>query len=75
MIKKNIRAYCALLTLSLAVVEGVQAQSVTDTVPPADNDSLVHIAFRTVNKKDLLGAVSSVNVSDVLTKSYGLSSL
>src|SRR5690606_40327360 len=75
MIKKNIKAYCTLLTLSLAVMEGVQAQAVIDTAQRADNDSLVHVAFRTVNKKDLLGAVSSVNVSDVLTKSYGLSSL
>ncbi|MCD8262464.1 MAG: hypothetical protein LUD15_14115 [Bacteroides sp.] len=33
-------------------------------------DSLVYIAFRQADKKDILGAVSTVNVTDLLEKSY-----
>jgi TonB-linked SusC/RagA family outer membrane protein len=38
-------------------------------------DSLINVAFGTVAKKDLLGAVSTVNVSDLLKKSYSSYSL
>ena len=40
-----------------------------------EKDSLVNVAFGTVAKKDLLGAVSTVNVSDLLKKSYSSYSL
>ncbi|MBB3188125.1 SusC/RagA family TonB-linked outer membrane protein [Microbacter margulisiae] len=35
------------------------------------NDSLVHVAYGTVEKKDLTGAISVVNPSDYLEKDYG----
>lgn len=40
-----------------------------------EKDSLVNVAFGTVAKKDLLGAVSTVSVSDLLKKSYSSYSL
>lgn len=36
-------------------------------------DSLVNVAFGTVAKKDLLGAVSTVNMADLMEKSYSTS--
>lgn len=34
------------------------------------SDSLVNVAFATVDKRDLLGAVSSVNIPDLMEKNY-----
>ncbi|MFD1256095.1 SusC/RagA family TonB-linked outer membrane protein [Mucilaginibacter terrae] len=39
------------------------------------SDTLVNVAFRTVAKEDLLGGVSTVNVSDLLKKNYSTNSL
>lgn len=35
------------------------------------NDSLVHVAYKTINKKDLSGAISVLNPSEYLDKHYG----
>jgi TonB-linked SusC/RagA family outer membrane protein len=67
MMKKNIKACCVLLAVLLFGLAGAYAQE--------KKDSLVNVAFRTVAKQDVLGAVSTVDVSDLLKKSYGTNSL
>lgn len=39
------------------------------------NDSLVNVAFTTVERRDLLGAISSVNIPDLMEKNYETSTL
>ena len=51
-----------LCAISLLNMVDVQAQE--------KKDSLVNVAFGTVAKEDLLGAVSTVNMSDLMEKSY-----
>ncbi|WP_207513714.1 SusC/RagA family TonB-linked outer membrane protein [Longitalea luteola] len=63
----NIKTSCILFAFALLPAVGIRAQEKTD--------SLVQVAFGTVAKDDLLGAVSTVNVSGLLKKSYGVSSL
>jgi TonB-linked SusC/RagA family outer membrane protein len=46
---------------------GVQAQEA--------KDSLVNVAFGTVAREDLLGAVSTVNISELMKKNYSVNSL
>jgi TonB-linked SusC/RagA family outer membrane protein len=67
--KKNIiiKACFASFAVYLLNFVGIQAQE--------KKDSLVNVAFGTVASEDLLGAVSSVNISDLLTKSYSTNSL
>jgi len=66
--KKNIiNAFSVLFILSLFNVSGVKAQE--------KKDSLVNVAFGTVAQKDLLGAVSTVNVSELIKKNYSTYSL
>ena len=65
--KKNIKARCAALVVLMLSLTGAYAQQ--------KKDSLVNVAFRTVAQKDLLGAVSTVNVAELLKKNYGTSSL
>ena len=65
--KINIKTCCVLIAACLFNVLGTQAQE--------NKDSTVNVAFGTVAKKDLLGAVSTVNISDLLKKSYGTYSL
>lgn len=67
MMKKNKKAYSILFAWLLAGALGAQAQENTD--------SLVNVAFSKADKKDLLGGVSSVKISDVIQKSYSTSSL
>lgn len=55
------------LAISLLNIADLQAQE--------KKDSLVNVAFGTVEKKDLLGAVSTVNVSELMKKEYTSSSL
>ncbi|WP_297089980.1 SusC/RagA family TonB-linked outer membrane protein [uncultured Draconibacterium sp.] len=65
--KKFCIAISALLFLSGV---GVQAQEQVDTVLLQNNTDMVNVAFGTQQKKDVLGAVSSVNVTDLLKKNY-----
>jgi TonB-linked SusC/RagA family outer membrane protein len=65
--KKYIKTCCVLFAsvlLSLTKAHGQQ-----------NTDSLVNVAFRTVAKEDLPGGVSTVNVSELLKKSYSSNSL
>lgn len=56
-----------LLTVSLLHAIGIHAQE--------RKDSLVNVAFGTVAREDLLGAVTDVNVSELLKKNYATYSL
>lgn len=64
--KSIINICCAFFTVSLFSVAGMQAQE--------GNDS-VNVAFGKVAKQDLLGGVSTVNVSELLKKNYSTYSL
>jgi TonB-linked SusC/RagA family outer membrane protein len=65
--KQNIKTCCVLFAVLLVGFTKVHAQET--------KDSLVNVAFRTVAKEDLLGGVSSINVAELLKKSYGIYSL
>ncbi|MFV0505727.1 MAG: SusC/RagA family TonB-linked outer membrane protein [Bacteroidales bacterium] len=51
-----------LLAISIGCVAKVYAQEKTD--------SLVNVAFGTIAKKDMLGAVSTIDVADLIEKNY-----
>src|SRR5690348_8435604 len=65
--RKTIKACCALFTVSLLYMQGAQSQQ--------KEDSLVNVAFGKVAKQDLLGGVTTINVSELLKKSYASYSL
>ncbi|MVT08771.1 SusC/RagA family TonB-linked outer membrane protein [Chitinophaga tropicalis] len=65
--RKNIMFSCVLLVISVLISTGLAAQE--------KNDSLINVAFGTVAREDLLGGISTVNVSGLLKKSYGTYSL
>ncbi|MCG2616240.1 SusC/RagA family TonB-linked outer membrane protein [Terrimonas sp. NA20] len=65
--KKNIKVSCILLACAVFSALGGNAQE--------KQDSLVNVAFGTVAREDLLGAVSTVNVAELLKKNYAVSSL
>src|SRR6478752_3621284 len=73
--KKNILAgmvlFCGLIVGSS---KDTMAQSATNTKvqQASGRDSLVKIAYRTVDRKDMPGAVSILNPPQYLDKSYGL---
>lgn len=78
--RKNIKACCTLFAAVFMAMAGVHAQDKTDSVIYISsrshvNDSLVNVAFRKVARQDLLGGVSTINVPDLLKKSYGVYSL
>lgn len=62
-----IKACCALLAGSLIYMQGAQAQQ--------KEDSLINVAFGKVARRDLLGGVTTINVPELLKKSYGVNSL
>jgi len=63
----KINIYCFFLAIFLLNVAGTKAQE--------GKDSLVNVAFGTVAKNDVLGAISTVNVSDLMKKEYSTYSL
>lgn len=65
--KKIINIGFLFFALSLLGVDCMQAQ--------VKNDSLVNVAFGQVAKEDVIGAVSSVNIADLIKKSYSSYSL
>lgn len=72
--KKNILvAMVVSCGLSVGVISEVLGQTETNpkNVPMAGGDSLVHVAYRTVDRKDLPGAVSVLNPPQYLDKHYG----
>jgi TonB-dependent SusC/RagA subfamily outer membrane receptor len=72
--KKNILvAMVVACALSVGVMHEAVAQTATNpnNLQIAGGDSLVHLAYRTVDKKDLPGAVSILNPPQYLDKHYG----
>lgn len=65
--KKIINISFLLFALSLLSIDCTQAQ--------VKNDSLVNVAFGQVAKEDIIDAVSSVNIADLMKKSYSTYSL
>ena len=73
--KKNyIKAYCILLAISLSAF-GTQAQESGDNLLNSDKDSLVNVAFGKIEQRDVLSAITTVNVEEVMKKSDGAYSL
>jgi TonB-linked SusC/RagA family outer membrane protein len=65
--RKHIKTSCLAFAFAVFGTAGLQAQE--------NKDSLVKVAFGTVAREDLPGAVSTVNVAELLNKSYGTTSL
>jgi TonB-linked SusC/RagA family outer membrane protein len=61
------------LELGLGVIAQAQEQTATNTnnTPTSGSDSMAHVAYRTVNRNDLPGAVSILNPPQYLDKHYG----
>ncbi|MDR0573423.1 MAG: SusC/RagA family TonB-linked outer membrane protein [Tannerella sp.] len=59
--------FIVFFAMFLPNVTGVQAQE--------EKDSIVNVAFGTVAREDLQGAVSIVNISDLMKKNYTVNSL
>jgi TonB-linked SusC/RagA family outer membrane protein len=59
--------------LSLGIKVQAQEQTATgnNNAPGSASDSVVHVAYKTVNRKDLPGAVSILNPPQYLDKHYG----
>jgi TonB-linked SusC/RagA family outer membrane protein len=69
---KHIKIGMVLCTMCFGFSMGAAGQTAdlkkTET---SGNDSLVHVAYGTVNKKDLSGTISVLNPSEYLDKNYG----
>ncbi|NDV81615.1 SusC/RagA family TonB-linked outer membrane protein [Bacteroides sp. 51] len=65
--KKIIHISSLLLVISMLNVSDIKAQD--------RKDSLVNVAFGQVDKEDVIGAVSTVNIADLMEKSYSTYSL
>jgi len=71
-IMKHISIGIAFLGLCFCISMGAFGQTETVLEPKTfGNDSLVNVAFGTVNKNDLSNAISVMNPSEYLDKSYG----
>jgi TonB-linked SusC/RagA family outer membrane protein len=70
--KKNYKIKTLLFALSILGTIRLKAQENSIIV---NSDTVVNVAFGSVNKADLLGGVSTVNVTNLLKKSYGTYSL
>jgi len=70
---KLIRIGMVLCGMCFGSFAGVAGQTTTDNKNTmiSSNDSLVHVAYGTVGKKDLSGAISVLNPSEYLDKHYG----
>lgn len=69
-----IRTCCAVLGISFSTLTA-EAQESGNSAITAPKDSLVNVAFRKMPSRDVLGAVSTVKVSELINKSYGASGL
>ncbi|MFL5746491.1 MAG: hypothetical protein ACJ751_17570, partial [Niastella sp.] len=72
--KKNILvAMLVTCGLSLGVIAQAQEQTATNNnnSPASGSDSVVHVAYKAVDRKDLPGAVSMLNPPQYLDKHYG----
>ena len=73
--KINIKDCCVLTATFLSLMLSAQAQDVPVVRKQPETDSVINVAFGPIARKDLLGGVSVVNVSELLKKNYGTGSL
>jgi len=73
--KMNMKTCCVLMATFFSMAFSTQAQDVQEVQKPSGIDSVVHVAFGSIARKDLLGGVSVVNVSELLKKNYATNSL
>src|ERR1035437_3841247 len=71
---KLIRIGMVLCGMCFGSLAGASGQTIADAMT-SSKDSLVHVAYGTVAKKDLLGTISVLNPSEYLDKNYGAYSL
>ena len=64
-----IRTCCVVLGISFSVLKA-EAQESRDSAITATKDSVINIAFRKLPSRDVLGAVSTVNIAELVNKSY-----
>jgi len=73
---KHIKVGVFLFGFCIGLSMGVTGQTTDiEKIEISSKDSLVHMVYRTVNKKDLFGAVSVLNPSEYLDKHYGTNPL
>lgn len=73
--KINIKTCLVLFATFLLAAPGAQAQDVVQVPARPGTDSIVPVAFGSIARRDLLGGVTVVNVSELLKKNYGVYSL
>ncbi|MBE7172395.1 MAG: SusC/RagA family TonB-linked outer membrane protein [Williamsia sp.] len=73
--KLNKKCCCLVIGAFLSLTLRVQAQDALAVQKQPETDSVVNVAFKSVARKDMLGGVSVVNVSELLKKNYGTNSL
>src|SRR6476620_8007938 len=73
--KINMKTCCVLVATSLMIALGAQAQDVPEVQKQSKTDSVVNVAFGSIDRKDLLGGVTIINVSELLKKNYATYSL
>ena len=68
---KHIRIGLILFGMFFCLLFGVSAQTDSTKVEPSGDGSLIHVAFETINEKDLSNGISILNPSEYLDKHYG----
>jgi len=66
---KNLNMKYSIIVLFVLVLNNIGIRAQVNT------DSLVNVAFGTVAKEDMLGAITTINVSELIKKGYGTYSL
>lgn len=74
MMKKHIKACCIFISLSLTTV-GLWAQEAIENRSHTNADSSIHVAFGKINERDVVGAVTSIDISSLTNKNYSTYSL
>lgn len=72
--KNYIKSSFSLLLIASLSTQALYAQEVAAGMSNT-KDSVVHVAFRSVAKEDILGGIASVNIAELLKKNYATYSL
>jgi len=73
--RKTIKFCCTLVIASLLYTQGAQAQQKEDSVINVTPAKFVNVAFGKVAMQDMPGGITTINVPELLKKSYGINSL
>lgn len=63
------------MSFLLLMTTTINAQNNTDSISPKRNDSLINVAFGEKNKRDVLSAVTSIDVKELMKKNNATYSL